>query len=85
LRKALEVSSVVYSIHNASSLEFIKKFISPAVITDYRMIDFPIKRTFSFHTKEVQVIKVEIYRIEKRLEGLLLESRERKPQAEESL
>ena len=29
LRKALEVSSVVYSIHNAGSLEFIKKFISP--------------------------------------------------------
>lgn len=66
LRKALELSEVVYSIHNAGSLEFIKKFISPAVITDYQTIDFPIKRTFRFHTKEVQVIKVEIYRIEKR-------------------
>ncbi|MBU3966998.1 MAG: METTL5 family protein [Euryarchaeota archaeon] len=66
LRKALELSGVVYSIHNAGSLEFIKKFISPAVITDYQTIDFPIKRTFRFHTKEVQVIKVEIYRIEKR-------------------
>ncbi len=66
LRKALELSSVVYSIHNAGSQEFIKKFISPAVITDYRTIDFPIKRTFRFHTKEVKVIKAEIYRIEKR-------------------
>ncbi|MBU4076356.1 MAG: METTL5 family protein [Euryarchaeota archaeon] len=66
LRKALELSEVVYSIHNAGSLEFIKKFISPAVITDYRIIDFPIKRTFRFHKKEIQVIKVEIYRIEKR-------------------
>lgn len=65
LRKALEVSSVVYSIHNAGSAEFIKKFISPSVITDCRSIDFPIKRTFGFHTKEIQVIKVEIYRIEK--------------------
>jgi exosome complex RNA-binding protein Csl4/predicted RNA methylase len=60
LRKALELSSVVYSIHNAGSMEFIKKFISPAVITDYRMIDFPIKRTFRFHTKVVQKKKENI-------------------------
>ena len=66
LRKALEVSSVVYSIHNAGSMEFIKKFISPSVITEYQLIDFPIKRMFRFHTKEIQVIKAEIYRIEKR-------------------
>jgi len=66
LRKALELSSVVYSIHNAGSTEFIKKFISPSVITEHKLIDFPIKRTFRFHTKEIQVIKVEIYRIEKR-------------------
>ncbi|MCZ7380606.1 MAG: methyltransferase, partial [Candidatus Methanoperedens sp.] len=66
---ALEVSSVVYSIHNAGSLEFIKKFISPSVITEYQLIDFPIKRTFRFHKKEIKVIKVEIYRIEKRIEG----------------
>jgi len=57
---------VVYSIHNAGSMDFIKKFISPAVITDYQTIDFPIKRTFRFHTRDIQVIKVEIYRIEKR-------------------
>jgi putative methylase len=66
LRKALELSSVVYSIHNAGSTEFIKKFISPSVVTEHRVIDFPIKRTFRFHTKEMQVIKAEIYRIEKR-------------------
>ncbi len=65
LRKALELSSVVYSIHNAGSTEFIRKFISPSVITEHRLIDFPIKRTFRFHTKEIQVIKAEIYRIEK--------------------
>jgi putative methylase len=69
LRKALEISSVVYSIHNAGSLEFIKKFTSPSIITEHRLTDFPIKRTFRFHTKEIQVIKVEIYRIEKRIEG----------------
>jgi putative methylase len=66
LRKALELGSVVYSIHNAGSLEFIKQFINQSVITDYRTIDFPIKRTFGFHTKDLKVIKVEIYRIERR-------------------
>jgi putative methylase len=66
LRKALEVSGVVYSIHNLRSMEFIKKFISPSVISEYKLIDFPIKRTFRFHTREIQVIQVEIYRIEKR-------------------
>lgn len=69
LRKALELSSVVYSIHNANSAGFVKKFISPSVITDYQLIDFPIKRTFGFHTKERLVIKAEIFRIEKRKEG----------------
>ncbi|MCE8426206.1 MAG: 50S ribosomal protein L11 methyltransferase [Candidatus Methanoperedens sp.] len=76
LRKALELSSVVYSIHNAGSMEFIRKFISPSIITEYQTIDFPIKRTFRFHTKERQVIKAEMYRIEKSqdlTEGSLLE------------
>ncbi len=65
LRKALEVSRVVYSIHNAGSMKFIKRFIKPWVITDYKLVDFPIKRTFRFHTKDMQIIKAEIYRIEK--------------------
>lgn len=66
LKKALEVSRVVYSIHNTGSMEFIKKFISPSIITDYILIDFPLKRTFRFHTKDIHVIKAEIYRIEQR-------------------
>jgi len=48
---------------------FHKKIHKPSVITEYRLIDFPIKRTFGFHKKERLVIKVEIYRIEKRIEG----------------
>ena len=65
LRKALELSRVVYSLHNAGSHDFIKNFISPSIITDCQIIDFPIKRTFRFHTKKMRVIKVEMYRIEK--------------------
>ena len=66
LTKALEVADVVYSIHNAGSNEFIKKFISPAVITDCYTIGFPIRRMYTFHKKEREVITVEVYRIEKK-------------------
>lgn len=64
LKKAVEIADVAYSIHNAGSYEFIKKFISPAVITDSYILGFPIERTFKFHKKVKEVVNVEIYRIE---------------------
>jgi putative methylase len=64
LVKALEVADVVYSIHNSGSYEFIKRFINPAVITERYHAGFPIRRTFNFHKKDIEVVDVEIYRIE---------------------
>lgn len=64
LVRALEVADVIYSIHNEGSYEFIKKFISPAVITDRYKVGFPLRRTFKFHKKDIEVVNVEIYRIE---------------------
>ena len=66
LVRALEVADVIYSIHNEGSYEFIKKFISPAVITDRYKVGFPLRRTFKFHKKDIEVVNVEIYRIENR-------------------
>jgi len=66
LVRALEVADVIYSIHNEGSYEFIKKFISPAVIADRYKVGFPLKRTFKFHKKDIEVVNVEIYRIENR-------------------
>ncbi|HIH86887.1 MAG TPA: methyltransferase [Methanosarcinales archaeon] len=66
LVRALEVADVVYSIHNEGSYEFIKKFINPAVITDRYNIGFPLRRTFKFHKKDIEVVNAEIYRIENR-------------------
>lgn len=66
LRKALDIAEVIYSIHNTGSYDFIKKFIDPAVITDRYHVGFPIKRTFKFHKKDMEVVNVEIYRIENR-------------------
>ena len=48
LRKAIEIGSIIYSIHNSGSGDFIKRFINPNVITDCCKIEFPIKRTFNF-------------------------------------
>lgn len=68
LKKAFEVGEVVYSIHNLGSSGFIKKFIKPNIITDHYPINLSIKRTFKFHEKDIEVIRVELYRME-RLEG----------------
>ncbi len=64
LEAALAAGDVIYSIHNKGSRAFIEKFIKPAVVTDCFITDFPIKKTFDFHKKEVQSIDVEIFRIE---------------------
>lgn len=63
LSSALRTSDVIYSIHNRGSLAFIQKFIKPAVITHSYVAKFPLKRTFDFHKKEIEIIEVEIYRI----------------------
>ncbi|MCG7853193.1 MAG: METTL5 family protein [Methanosarcinaceae archaeon] len=63
LLTALKVSDVIYSIHNCGSHDFIQKFITPAVITEWYTTVFPIKRTFKFHKKDVERVEVEIYRI----------------------
>ncbi|MDI6860006.1 MAG: METTL5 family protein [Methanocellales archaeon] len=67
LRKALEIGEVVYSLHNVGSGNFISKFIHPhAIITHQIAIDFPIKRTFKFHKKDIEIVNVELYRLERR-------------------
>ncbi|MBP1908017.1 METTL5 family protein [Methanolobus bombayensis] len=63
LLSALKTSDVIYSIHNCGSHDFISKFIGDARITEWYSTAFPMKRTFKFHKKEVEMVKVEIYRI----------------------
>lgn len=67
LQKALEIGEVVYSLHNVGSGNFISKFIHPhAIITHQIVIDFPIKWTFKFHKKDIEIVNVELYRLERR-------------------
>lgn len=63
LLSALRTSDVIYSIHNSGSHDFITRFIGEARITDWYATAFPLKRTFKFHKKDVEIINVEMYRI----------------------
>jgi len=61
---ALKVAPVTYSIFNAGSTQFIETYTAERVEIDERVSGlFPIKRTFFFHTQDVQEIEVEILRL----------------------
>lgn len=61
---ALAVAPVTYSIFNAGSTQFIETYTAKRARIDERVGGvFPIKRTFSFHTRDVQEIEVEILRL----------------------
>lgn len=61
---ALSIAPITYCIFNAGSTQFIKTYTEGrAQITEKVGGMFPIKRTFSFHTRDVQDIEVEILRL----------------------
>lgn len=63
---ALSVADVTYSIFNAGSTPFVEAYTAQrAEITEKIGGAFPIKRTFAFHTKDVQEIEVEILRLKR--------------------
>jgi putative methylase len=63
---ALVLAPVTYSIFNAGSAQFVKAYTAQrAEITEKVGGAFPIKRTFAFHTKDVQEIEVEILRLKR--------------------
>jgi len=61
---ALSIAPVTYSIFNAGSTQFIETYTAGRAEIDERIGGlFPIKRTFAFHTHDVQEIEVEILRL----------------------
>ncbi len=63
---ALAVAPVIYSIFNAGSTPFVRTYTAQrAEITEEIGGVFPMKRTFTFHTREVQEIEVEILRLKR--------------------
>jgi putative methylase len=65
---ALAIAGVTYSIFNAGSIPFLVAYTAQkAEITEKIGGAFPIKRTFAFHTRDVQEIEVEILRLKRTL------------------
>jgi len=69
LRKAIEISKVIYSLHlgtekNRAFLEQEIEHLGGTVKTIERF-EFPIQRIYEFHRKALHVIEVDLYRIEK--------------------
>jgi putative methylase len=63
---ALTLAPVTYSIFNAGSVQFIETYTAERAEIDEKIGGiFPIKRTFSFHTQDVQEIGVEILRLKR--------------------
>ncbi|HSA37904.1 MAG TPA: METTL5 family protein [Methanoregula sp.] len=63
---ALAVAPVTYSIFNAGSIPFVAAYTAQkAEITEKIGGAFPIRRTFAFHTRDVQEIEVEILRLKR--------------------
>ena len=63
---ALAVAGVTYSIFNAGSIPFVEAYTAQrAEITEKIGGAFPIKRTFAFHTKDMQEFEVEILRLKR--------------------
>ncbi len=61
---ALQIAPVTYGIFNAGSRQFIRTYTqSRAEIDEVVGGRLPIRRTFAFHTRDVQEIEVEILRL----------------------
>lgn len=61
---ALRIAPVTYSIFNAGSAQFIETYTAQRAKIDEKVGGiFPLRRTFSFHTHDVQEIEVEILRL----------------------
>ncbi len=68
LEKALNIANVVYTFHNANTSEFVERKIEElgGEITHKKFYNFPIPRTYKFHTKDRVERKVVLYRVVRR-------------------
>jgi putative methylase len=65
---ALAVAGITYSIFNAGSVSFVEAYTAQkAEVTEKIGGAFIMKRTFAFHTRDVQEIEVEILRLKRTL------------------
>ena len=72
LTKAISIADVTYSIHLAGEKNrtFLMKEIEKlnAMVTQIETFQFPIKKLFDFHKKEIHMVDVDLYRISSKKE-----------------
>jgi len=68
LEKAMEIGKVVYSFHKSDSKNFITKFVDEKnfKVTDVWDFKFPLKASFSFHSRRIKRILVSCFRLERK-------------------
>lgn len=68
LKKAFEISEVVYSFHKSETKDFVERFARDNNFGVNQVIDFefPLKASMNFHRKRVKKIRVSCFRFDKR-------------------
>ena len=67
LKKAFEISRLVYSFHKSEGKRFIEAFSRDNCfkVTGILEFEFPLKATMAYHTRRIRRINVSCFRIEK--------------------
>ena len=63
LSSAQKIAKTIYSLHNQGSEGFVRSFMKPCTVQEVYRMPFPLKRCFDFHSQDVKVIGVELYKI----------------------
>ena len=63
LERAFSLSSSVYSLHTIESETFLRRFSSEFgfSLVSVRALDFPLKKTYSFHTKRIHFVSAGLF------------------------
>ena len=63
LSKAQKIARTIYSLRNLGGVGFVSGFVKPCVVQEVYRIPFPMKRCFAFHSQDIKISEVELYRI----------------------
>ena len=66
IEKGFEIAKIIYSLHLTKTLDFIEKMIYSldGKITYYKKYDFPLRHSFSFHSKKSKKVDITLLRID---------------------
>lgn len=60
---AMRSAKTIYSLHNRGSERFIRSYVRPFTVEEVYRLNYPLKRSYEFHSRDSLNIEVELYRI----------------------